>query len=237
MIFLVPSYKRAGAVEVRKWLKSCVLCVHEFEAGEYREKEGGEIAVIPDALRGNMARIRNWMLAFGYSQDERVVMLDDDVESVGYHEAGEQITVREDYFLEFLECGYRMAEDLGARLWGVNLQSDPRFYNEVRPIAVNLPVLGPLCCHIANPLRYDERLGLNEDYDLFLQHVHRYRVTLRFDKWFYRAGHLTGQKGGCTVYRNMAEERRQAGIMVRKWGSKVVEYREGDPNPIIRVPF
>lgn len=237
MIILVPSYKRAGEVKTRKWLKNCVLCVHEFEAEAYREREGGEIAVIPDSLRGNMARVRNWMLDYGFARDPWVVMMDDDIKCVGYHERGQRIAVDEDYFFEFLADGYQMCEQLGARLWGVNVQDDPKFYNAFRPICVNVPILGPLSCHVQHPLRYDERLSLNEDYDMFLQQVHKYRVTLRFDKWFYMAAHLVGQKGGCTVYRNMAEERRQAEIMVRKWGSTVVRYSEGDLNPIVKVPF
>jgi hypothetical protein len=75
MKILVPTYKRAGNVLIRKWLTDAILCVHEFEYMQYRDKEGGEIVVIPDELRGNMAKIRNFMLNYGFAQDENIMMM------------------------------------------------------------------------------------------------------------------------------------------------------------------
>jgi hypothetical protein len=152
-------------------------------------------------------------------------------------EKGKQIEVKEDYFMDFLANGFEMANDIGAKLWGVNLQSDPMFYMEYNPININVPVLGTFCCHIKNELRYDERLGLNEDYDLFLQHCYKYRKVLRFDKWHYKARHLD-MAGGCAAYRTIDEEKEQADIMIHKWGNSVVKYDfKKSTNPTLNVPF
>lgn len=237
MIILVPSYKRAGSVITRKWLCHSVLCVHESEAEAYQLLEMGKIAIMPDALKGNMSKVRNWMLDYGFERDNHVIMMDDDVTAVGYHEKGKQVKVDEDGFMEFLERGYGVAEELDVKLWGVNVQSDPMFYMQWAPVSLNVPVLGTLSCHIKHPLRYDERLSLNEDYDMFLQHCLQYRKVLRFDKWHYYAKHMD-LAGGCAAYRNLTEEKIQADIMQKKWGKEVVRYNfKKSCNPILRVPF
>jgi len=132
-----------------------------------------------------------------------------------------------------------MCEEFGTVLWGLNLQSDPRFYREYSPFSFLAPVLGPFSGHVLreNNLRYDERLGLNEDYDYFLQVIRKYRKVLRNNKFFYMAGHLT-QKGGCGSHRTLAKEREQAEIMKRKWGSKIVKYDfRKSTNPHVHVPL
>jgi len=237
MIILVPSYKRAGEVLTRRWLHDAVLCVHEFEYMEYRDKEGGEIVTMPDNIRGNMARIRNWMLDYGFSKDDHVVMMDDDIVKVGYRENGSPISVDEDYFMDFLKMGFEIASGAGSKLWGVNVNEANLFYYEWLPISVNVPVLGTLCCHIKNDLRYDESLSLNEDYDFFLQHCFKYRKVLRFDKWHYIAKHLD-MAGGCAAYRTIDEEKYQSEIMIHKWGNNIVKYDfKKSTNPTLKVPF
>lgn len=235
MKILCPSYRRTDNVLTRKWLSSAVLVVCESEADAYRQNQGGEILVLPESKKGNIARIRNWIL--DTVDDNEIVMIDDDVWAVGFHERGQQIAVNESRFLEFLRKGFDTARELKCYLWGVNVQSDPMFYHAWKPIAFNLPVLGPLTCHIRNPLRYDISLGLKEDYDFFLQHCQKYRRVLRFDKWYYMAKHIDNA-GGCNAYRTSQEEREQAMRLVRKWGSSVVRYNpEISINPKLKVPF
>lgn len=76
MNIYVPSYKRSDNVLIRSWLKDCILCVHEFEAKEYEQKQGN-ILVMPDSIRGNMAKVRNWILDNAIGNE--FVMMDDDV--------------------------------------------------------------------------------------------------------------------------------------------------------------
>lgn len=238
MIILVPSYKRPGNVATRAIFPDSVLCVHEFEAEQYKEMSGGSIAVIPDDLRGNMAKVRNWMLRYGFEQDDEVIMCDDDIKSFDTMFDCTTTRMSEEYVREMLQNGFRMARELGTRLWGINVQNDPRFYNTWKPIGLTLPVLGTFCGHIKHSIYYDERLSLNEDYDFFLQVLRKYRKVLRLDMFAYQADHLK-KKGGCGAYRTMAEERAQAEIMIKKWGDKIVRYdKKGkDPNPILRSPI
>lgn len=237
----IPSYKRAGNVRTRDLFPDGVVCVHEFEADEYREKTGGEIAVIPDALRGNMSKVRNWIL--DTFDGEWLVMVDDDLVQFGYFERdpGDENTslhaMRPEEIRDFIRNGFVMVEDVGAYLWGVNLQYARRFYREYSPFSFLSPVLGTFSCIRKNPLRYDERLYFNEDYDYALQHFRKYHKILRFVKYHYIAGHLT-DKGGCGSYRTVDQEKEQAEIMQGRWGRKVVTYDfKKSFNPILNVPL
>lgn len=237
MKILIPSYKRAGRVKVRKWLEEAVICCHEFEEVEYRDFEGGEIAVIPDHLRGNMANIRNWMLEYGYQTDHQLVFMDDDVDYIGYWEGGVVYKLSAHAFQEWLAKGFALAEEWGCKLWGVNVQKDPKFYHQWKPISLTSPILGTFSAVLQTALRYDSRLSLNEDYDFFLQNIYQYRKCLRFDKYHYAADHID-KAGGCGSYRTMVEEEKRAAIMVQKWGDKVVKYNfKRSFNPLISVPF
>lgn len=238
MIVLCPSYKRAGEVLTRTWYPGAVLVVNESERELYEELEGGEVWAMPDALGGNMARVRNWMLDRAFELDDELCMVDDDVLRFGVADRGERRACDAAHFDAFAAQGFRMAREMGAYLWGVNVQDDRVFYRRYQPLSLNVAVLGTLCFVRRNPLRYDERLGLNEDYDYVLQHIARYRVVLRFDKYHYVARHTTDSKvGGCSAYRTLGEEMRQAEIMLAKWGDKVVRYDfKRSTNPVLRSP-
>ncbi len=75
-----PSYKRPGNVKVAGWIPEAVICVHEFEAAEYRKHHSNDLLILPDSLRGNMARVRNFIL--DNCDSEICVMMDDDVDFV-----------------------------------------------------------------------------------------------------------------------------------------------------------
>lgn len=234
---ITPSYKRANNVKARcVFGNNLIIACHEFEAEEYKKwNPDNKILVIPDELRGNMAKVRNFMLE--NSPTKYLVMIDDDVIEVGYHENMKTIPFNYDGLMSFIVDGFVMAEELGTVLWGLNLQSDPKFYREYSPISFLSPVLGPFSCHIVNDLRYDERLGLNEDYDYALQVLQKYHKILRFNKYYYLAGHIT-EKGGCGAYRTMDKEIAQSKIMIGKWGNKIVKYNfDKSTNPRINVPL
>lgn len=234
-----PSYRRAGQVKtVRIFGSRLILAVAESEADEYRRHyPDNPIWEVPDRVNGNMARVRNWIRD---NCDSRwLVMVDDDIRGFGYRENERPHLMEPEAVLHFIVNGFVMAEELGTILWGVNLEEAKQHYREYTPISFLAPILGPFTCHILGDkrVRYDERLGLNEDYDFWLQVVRLYHKTLRFNKYHYLADHLT-TPGGCAAWRTMDEERRQAEIMVRKWGPRVVRYDfTRSVNPIVNVPI
>jgi|TARA_Y100000310_G_C20513420_1_gene729987 hypothetical protein len=221
MKIFIPSYKRAGKVKTNKTIGGGILAIHEFEAEDYKKKEGGELFILPDKLRGNIAKVRNYILE--NADDDETVMMDDDISEIGFHENMKQIPMMPKKIIQFLQSGYQMAKDLKVSLWGVNLQSDPKFYREYSPFSLLSPILGTFSCHYKPKQRYDENLFLNEDYDFFLKTINEYRKTLRFNKYYYIADHL-GKQGGCGAYRLKDFEIQQAEKMIKRWGSKVFKF-------------
>lgn len=236
MKIFVPSFKRAGRVKTRKIVPDSIIVCHEFEKDDYHEKEGEPILVAPDGLKGNIAKVRNFILDQG-EDEPRIVMMDDDLDEVGYHEEMKQHPMTPPEILAFLEMGYQMAEDLGVHLWGINLQADPQFYRQYTPVSFLQPILGTFSCHLRPDIQYDEGLFLNEDYDLFLKQINRNRKCLRLNKYYYKADHLD-RSGGCASYRIKDFEIEQSKIMIRRWGNHVVKYNfKKSTNPVIYVPI
>jgi len=236
---ITPSYKRAGSIKTWNIFgESLIIAVHEFEQGDYREAyPGNEIMVLPDGTRGNMAKVRNYIR--DNCETRYLVMVDDDIQEIGYHQQMKRIKMDLPQIKNMLQRGYLMAEDMGIILWGVNVQADPLFYRQYTPLCFLSPVLGPFSCHILGDdgVRYDEELGLNEDYDFCLQVLRKYHKILRFNKYYYLADHIVAA-GGCGAYRLMGEEVRQAEIMIKKWGESVVRYDfSRSTNPRINVPL
>ena len=238
---VIPTYKRAGKVKTLKIFSNAILACHEFEAEEYKKAyPNNKLMILPDNIRGNMAKIRNFIRE--NSPSKYLIMADDDISNIGYFENNERYIFSQKHLDIKIKNGFEIAEELGTILWGLNVQSDKKFYREYSPISLTSVVLGTFCCHIVTDenlkkIRYDERLSLNEDYDFALQVLLEYRKILRFNKYFYEADHLT-LKGGCASYRTLKEEEKQAEIMIKKWGNKIVKYDlKKSTNPIIKSPL
>ncbi|NCD40572.1 MAG: hypothetical protein EOL88_00620 [Bacteroidia bacterium] len=238
----IPSYKRANDCLTAKKFSRAVIYCHQFEVEEYKKYNDNKIVAIPDDLAGKgMAVIRNFIL--DNSKGNELVMLDDDIRQFGYYENLEMFMMTEQEVYDLFENNFRMAKELGTKLWGVNLQSDKKFYREYSPFSFSSVILGPCMGIIKDEdIRFDERLGLKEDYDYSIQALRKFRKVLRFNKYHYVSAHIK-KKGGCASYRTMKKEEEQAILFQKKWGHNVVEIKRKiqggnlSINPIVRIPI
>ena len=233
----IPSYKRPTDCLTARVFKSAVICCHEFEAEEYRKNNTNKILVMPDSICGQgMAKIRNWIV--DHAEEEYIVLMDDDIASMGYYEGKQRYEYSDEEWQAFIVNAFVMCEEAGTVLWGVNLLEDKKAYREYSPFSFLSIVLGP-CMGIilrGNNIRFDEELGLKEDYDYALQVLNKHRRILRFNKVHYRGKHIKGS-GGCIAYRTSEKEEQQRKRFQEKWGSRIVKFKQGDINPIIQVPI
>lgn len=236
--YYCPSYKRADDLKIRKWFPGVWLCIHEFEWDYYADVADDPYGhIMPDDLKGNMAKVRNWIL--DNAEEDVVIMIDDDVKGLYRVEdrKWEQLSLEE--VKEKCQQWAQEAYHLGTPLFGVNTNNDRGSYREYSPISFLSPILGSFFGIIkeGNDIRFDERLSLNEDFDYYLQVIRKHHKALRWNKYHYKAAHIKGL-GGCCSYRTTEEEKRQAEIMLRKWGSDVVRYNFArSTNPIIKTPI
>ncbi len=234
--FLSPSYKRADSCLTHKLFPSVTYVVAESEAEQYLLNDLNVIQV-PDAVQGNNARIRNWILD-NYS-DKPLLMMDDDITSITMWSEFRKLRLMEDDLFAFVSNHIQMMKDSGCYLGGINLINEPRAYRINNPFSFQTPILGPFNIHIPNPIRYDLELNLKADYDFFLQHIKAYKYALRDNRVFYEHK-KNNYKGGCSVIRNTEEEKRQLQKFRIKWGDKYVKLDKKtdgsfDINPIVKI--
>lgn len=243
MKFVIISYKRSERVITANWAKSAIIVVPESQRVDYEKNNKNEILAIPDREDGNCAKKKNAVL--NRFVNENVVILDDDISNMGYHEGNVMNNATEGEFLNMVENMFVMLEELEIVLGGVNVQSDKKFYREYSPFSLNSVVLGP-CTIIRNvdkEVRFDsDNLWLKEDYDMSLSVLKKYRKILRFNKWYYLSKHITNS-GGLSGKRNLLEEQRQNLLLQKKWGSKLVKVERKTQagnktiNPIVTSPI
>ena len=245
MKILAPSYKRADGVKTHKIIPDVIYCVAQFEAEEYTRR-GYNVYVMPDEVQGNISRVRNWMLDT-HIQDGKGLIVDDDIEAfkTWSWKDGRCRPVKIKDIHEFIEHGFNLAEQFGVRLWGLNILGDKGSYREYTPFSLNNPLSAAFMGFLNNPLRFDERIPLKEDYDYSINNAHVFRKLLRIN-YAYMVKKDHGNKGGCADYRTLTREKEQLDILQRKWGSRIVrtdttqrgkKIKGYDINPIIRIPI
>ena len=250
----VPSRGRASKVRtLGSVYDGAVLFVDESEAYEYESaNSGARVVAMPAGVQGNIARVRNWIIAHEFGNGaEAVCMMDDDLTELltfrgddRTHYGYRRERLQGETFERFIEHYTGVCADMGLTMWGVNTMPSNRQYAQFKPLSLTQVVLGPFGVHLSADYRYDERMPLKEDYDMFLQHMRRERGVLRVNYAAYtNGGSGSGVAvGGCSNMRNESEERRQLALLVRKWGSDIVKAdssskRSFDFNPIVKCPI
>ena len=249
----IPSLKRPNVLTLAYYPTAKVWVDPTDMAAYRRENPMAEIVECPAGVQGNVSRVRNHILRREFEAGmDAVVFMDDDLKHIGYFESIGRFgyndrKLRYEDFTDFIENYSQMALEIGAYLWGVNLNNDADAYDQYRPFNTTAPVLGPFSVHIkGGDIWYDERLPLKEDYDICIQHLNKHRAILRLNKYHYECKQSVNA-GGCAVYRSMDREKEQLDLLVKKWGSGIVHTdlrrKDGenqktlDYNPIIKVPI
>ena len=251
-----PSYKRPAGVKTLDYIPFCKIWVDESEAEEYRKRNpGAEIVACPKGIQGNLCRVRNYILDMEFSDGMDVVLIVDDdlhyLERFEYMDgfAYNRRKIETEEILPFLEKYSLMAEELGAKFWGLNCNADSMSYRHYTPFSTVAYIGGPFQCFLkGNRCRYDEMLPLKEDYDMTLQQLNLERVVLRLNGYHYICEQST-IAGGCATIRNLERERQQFDALLAKWGGAIVKRDSSnkgksskmkineDYNPIIKIPI
>jgi hypothetical protein len=212
----IKSYRRAGRVKTLDVFPFATVWVPESQGDEYEECYPGKIQTIPDERDGNLCRKSNAILDL--SPCPWTLILDDDIPAFGYWEAGGHVWMEPTHVAHFINNSFRMASELGVKLWGVNQGKDELWHYTYRPFSLLAPVLGPFNGHLEPWLRYDESVLGKDDYDFWLQNIQEHRKTLRFNKYHYLHDHGK-MAGGFVSMRTKAAEEKGIERMIQKWGS------------------
>ena len=253
--YAIPSYKRAQ-VKTLDFIPEAKLYIDESDYDDYkRQNPDSNIIVCKKGIQGNVARVRNYILDTEFEKGvDAVCIMDDDIFGIYEYFVNKETKygydkrkIEHDDFRSFCLKYSILCDDFGFKLWGVNLNKDPLSYKHSTPFSLISVILGPFCVHLNNPLRYDERIPLKEDYDIAIQHLNKYRGKLRINYVHYDC--LQSEiVGGCSAVRNVKREKEQFELLEHKWGSNIVrrdvtnkgrtkKQKPFDYNPIIKVPI
>ncbi|MBL4760581.1 MAG: hypothetical protein JKY80_07000, partial [Mariprofundaceae bacterium] len=192
---VIPTYNRPqGLLGVRYFGQHAKWVLPESQQSSYWKVLNKEqMIIIPDKCDGNIGRKRNWILD---NIPRPLIMIDDDVRHISTMQgrvADEDFTpyikVDIEVFIEFIQQGFEVCDQFGAKMWGVAQKPDEREYREFIPLNMTKPVLGPFTGHLDHPLRYDEEMGSKDDYDMALQQLREYKKVIRLNYMAYDCDH------------------------------------------------
>ena len=229
---VIPSYKRWEKLVGYDYFKSAKYVVPESQVDMYiKGRDTSRFIVIPDSDDGNVVRKRNWILK---NIPRPLIMVDDDVDKLTMCEGGEyfkkfgrakqQIPLTPEQAEGIFIQAANLAYEWGCPLFGFNLNTDGRNYQQYKPFSLTQPILGPCCGHLEHNLMYDESMDLKEDYDISIQALNVYHKILRINKYAVNAAHKDNE-GGCVSYRTYEREAEACKAIERKWGTKIIHYK------------
>lgn len=238
--YYIPSYKRPQKSITQKNYTFAKVVVSEDDADAYK-KNGNDIIVVPNSAQGNVCRIRNYILNNVQNAD-CCIFMDDDCSGIFIWQKQKKIKLSHTDLQEFCEINTILCIDWGYKLWGLNCVTDKGAYREHTPYSTTSYIGSPFHAHIKNcNILYDENLPLKEDYDITLQHLHKYGGCMRVNYACYDVKQAE-QIGGCAQYRNAKKETEQFMLLQKKWGSTIIREdksskRSLDFNPILKSPI
>lgn len=229
----IPSYKRAGAVKGYDYFRTARIVVPESQLDDYaRHYNAARLIAVPDEWDGNIARKRNWILR---NIPRPLLMIDDDVRAITttegeYDEEGrflgrsrQKIILTPEQAETVIAQGFNLACEWDCPMWGINVNTDGRNYQQYKPFSLSMVILGPFQGHLEHGLLFDERMGTKEDYDMSLQALNRHGKILRLNKYAYDCDHGTN-RGGIVAGRTMEIEVAYCRAVERKWGRGIIRY-------------
>ncbi len=249
---VIPSYKRADSLAGYEYFTEAKYIIPESQYADYvKNRDKKRFIAIPDSEDGNIVKKRNWILK---NIPRPLIMIDDDVTSLmmcdgsydnyfkKHGKAKERIKLSPDEAMDVMISTANLAYQWGCPLFGFNLNTDGRNYQQYKPFTLTQPILGPCCGHLEHDLLYDPKMDLKEDYDISIQALNKYRKILRYNKFAVDADHKDN-KGGCVSYRTLEREAAACKAIEKKWGTRIIHYNTAKGkytsylNGIVNVPI
>lgn len=230
MNIIIPSYKRSHDLKGKDYFYMAKYCIPESQKDDYlKVLTKDRIICLPDLEDGDIIKKRNWILK---NIPRPLIMIDDDVESIGYFESRKGLkngehrrkTLSEDLLNDFFKMSFELAEEFDVKMWGLNQNEDNRTFKEFLPFNLSSVILGPFQAHLEHNLYFDKRVGTKDDYDMSLQQLSKYKKIFRWNKYHYICDH-GDNKGGIVSYRSKEKEIEYCKAIMLKWGKKIIQYR------------
>tara|TARA_R110000782_G_scaffold134280_2_gene226664 strand:- start:2359 stop:3099 length:741 start_codon:yes stop_codon:yes gene_type:complete len=170
---------------------------------------GAKYVITGGSLVGN----RNAALDYCFKKNKICVQIDDDLQSVSLNDfTGKRtkkytnvITAVNDILYNFIYSDFNFA--------GAAPTENPFF--ATKESQENILITAPFTLTKPNPIRFDEKLLLKEDYDYTLQHI-KQGGCIRYHKYLFNFKRY-GNLGGAVSYRTNLLEQETIAYLLSKW--------------------
>lgn len=230
ILYVVPSYNRCDGVTTLNYLSKAKMYVSPEDYPKYVKCNPDwkdRIVEVPEGVQGKgKAHVMNWLLDNLWEDNvDGIMIIDDDVSTLMAHSINgtkEDYEIDEELFYELCEDYTLLAREWGCGMWSFGLNSDRFSYISYSPFKTHSYLDGGLqgFCK-KDDVRYDEKLTVKEDVDMFLQQIQKYHKALRVDKYYWKKKSFEGV-GGSQAFRSEESEKKQFQLMQKKWGSDII---------------
>lgn len=203
-------------------VRPVILCVPESQREEYEAAHPGiELLVHPDDVKG-LAPKRQWM----YEQMGSLFMVDDDCTDLRrlYDHESSNTRCDADEAYEIIQATADMADQLGAKLWGLASNAIGRNFAAPHPFRTSGYVNG-----MSMGLFPDTRLHFPDDphctaEDYYISGLNAFynRFIWADDRFGFHQQKTFANPGGQAEYRNMVHEERWMNELKRLFGDEAI---------------
>jgi len=207
----VISAGRATSLPFEKAaLNNYIFCVKSGEGDQYRAAGCKHVYET-----GSLMQSRNWALDHAFENKNTCVQLSDDIKSVKHNPhvtGGKTDAVRLQNAINVMVEKLHAVKQL--RLLGVPPTANAFFAKS--SLSKNTFCIGDALFVKPSEPRFDNNLTLKEDYDFTLQHIDRYGIACRYQRFLWEFQHYSNS-GGAVAYRDDAREQKNINYLLRKW--------------------
>jgi hypothetical protein len=160
-------------------------------------------------------------LIFAKESSKTGWILYDDLEKLV--EKKNQIELTGNEALERMEILEILFSDSGATLGGFDYSPDRMKLKDFQPFSLARPLFGAVLVNVADGLRYDTDLRINEDVDFWVQKMEKGRFLMKDNRFFTK---FFGEDGGNeSVIKYTTSERQEVAKQInKKWGYPVMSW-------------
>jgi len=214
---LIPSRKRVhNAANILQLLPTAKLFVDEREKDEYAAAVPDGTAIITHPPTTGIVEVRT--LAIQQNKARGLIMVDDDLKAIiSIVGRRSRKIVQPASILRIIDNGFRVADDLGLKLFGWNRNPNPMQFFATDPFGWVGPVAG-IIGMIGNEYIPDRRLSNYEYVDMTMQCLLKDRVVMCDRRYYFDFGRVWKGVGGLQGVRTSDSEERDRAFISRKWG-------------------
>jgi hypothetical protein len=230
VLIAIISHKRQLSVHQTKHLLQgawpVIWVVGRGEGKAYRAQGAANVVE-----GGGLCQSRNLAIEIAKNKQCRyVVEISDDLKSIRHLREG-ALTVE-----QASAALIKAMHATGLKFAGAYPVVNHGWAEKCKPFSFHNFVVGDfIVVDTTSPIRFDERLGVKEDYDFTMAHIKLHGGSVRANHLLVKAAHRKNEGGACSSNREV-KERHAISLLKHKWGAAIRDNPRRPLEVVIHIP-